>query len=92
MSNIGKIKWFSNAKGFGFIIPEGGEGDIFVHYSAINVEGYKTLKAGQAVTYEIQCGNKGLHATNFIPFDPSVEPESEPQDLAEESADKVALI
>ena len=92
MSNTGTIKWFSNAKGFGFIIPEGGEGDIFVHYSAINVEGYKTLKAGQAVTYEVQRGNKGLHATNIIPFDPGVEPEDDPLDSAEDSAVKTALV
>ena len=92
MSNTGTIKWFSNAKGFGFIIPKGGEDDIFVHYSAINVEGYKTLKAGQPVTYEVQRGDKGLHATNIVPFDPSVEPEDDPQGSAEESAAKSASV
>ncbi|MGB1402311.1 MAG: cold shock domain-containing protein [Porticoccaceae bacterium] len=73
MSNIGTIKWFSNAKGFGFIVSEDCEGDIFVHYSEINVEGYKTLKAGQAVTFDVVQGDKGLHATNIIPFDTNIE-------------------
>ena len=76
MSNIGTIKWFSNAKGFGFIISEDCEGDIFVHYSEINVEGYKTLKAGQAVTFDVVRGGKGLHATNIIPFDSNIEPDN----------------
>ena len=58
MSNTGTIKWFSNAKGFGFILPNDGEGDIFVHYSAINIEGYKTLKAGQKVRYETERGKR----------------------------------
>ncbi len=61
----GVVKWFNNAKGFGFILPEDGEeqsGDIFAHYSAIDMEGYKTLKAGQRVKYEIENGPKGLHA------------------------------
>jgi len=60
MSNTGTIKWFSNAKGFGFILPNDGEGDIFVHYSAINIEGYKTLKAGQKVRYETERVKKGF--------------------------------
>ena len=51
MSHKGTIKWFSNAKGFGFIIPDEGEGDILAHYSAISMDGYKTLRAGQAVSY-----------------------------------------
>lgn len=70
MLQIGTIKWFSNAKGFGFILPNEGEGDIFVHYSAINIEGYKTLKAGQVVSYETERGDKGLHAINITPADP----------------------
>ncbi|WIO75578.1 cold shock domain-containing protein CspD [Porticoccaceae bacterium LTM1] len=61
----GTVKWFNNAKGYGFILPESGEGDIFAHYSAIQMDGYKTLKAGQTVTFEITEGNKGLHAANI---------------------------
>ena len=59
----GIVKWFNNAKGFGFILPEGGGADIFAHYSSIDMDGYKTLKAGQAVTFETVNGPKGLHAT-----------------------------
>jgi len=72
MADSGTIKWFSNAKGFGFIVNEKGNGDIFVHYSAILTDGYKTLKAGQLVDYEIQEGEKGLHAINVMPSDQKV--------------------
>jgi CspA family cold shock protein len=72
MADSGTIKWFSNTKGFGFIVNEKGNGDIFVHYSAILTDGYKTLKAGQLVDYEIQEGEKGLHAINVIPSDEKV--------------------
>ncbi|NMX91011.1 MULTISPECIES: cold shock domain-containing protein CspD [unclassified Pseudomonas] len=61
----GKVKWFNNAKGYGFIIEDGKDEDLFAHYSAITMEGYKTLKAGQAVSFEIIQGPKGLHATNI---------------------------
>jgi CspA family cold shock protein len=61
----GKVKWFNNAKGFGFIQEEGREDDIFAHFSTIKMDGYKTLKAGQAVSFELQEGPKGLHATNI---------------------------
>lgn len=54
----GTVKWFNNAKGFGFICPEGGGEDIFAHYSTIQMEGYKTLKAGQAVNFELQQGDR----------------------------------
>ncbi len=61
----GIVKWFNNAKGFGFILPEDGGDDIFAHYSSISMEGYKTLKAGQQVEFETVNGPKGLHATNI---------------------------
>lgn len=63
----GKVKWFNNAKGFGFIVADGREEDIFAHFSTITMDGYKTLKAGQDVTFELQEGPKGLHATNIAP-------------------------
>jgi CspA family cold shock protein len=63
----GTVKWFNNAKGFGFILPEAGGEDLFAHFSTITVEGYKTLKAGQQVTFDIIQGAKGLHATNITP-------------------------
>jgi len=65
----GKVKWFNNAKGFGFIVEDGSDEDIFAHYSTIVMDGYKTLKAGQDVTFELQQGPKGLHATNISPTD-----------------------
>ncbi|MGH8379334.1 cold shock domain-containing protein CspD [Pseudomonas sp.] len=58
----GKVKWFNNAKGYGFINEDGKTEDLFAHYSAIEMEGYKTLKAGQVVNFEIIQGPKGLHA------------------------------
>ncbi|WP_219064424.1 cold shock domain-containing protein CspD [Pseudomonas sp. UMAB-08] len=61
----GKVKWFNNAKGYGFIIEDGQSEDLFAHYSAIKMDGYKTLKAGQAVNFEIIQGPKGLHAVEI---------------------------
>ncbi len=66
-SALGKVKWFNNTKGFGFIAPESGGEDVFVHYSVIISDGYKTLAEGQTVEYEIMRGPKGLHATNVVP-------------------------
>lgn len=62
----GEVKWFNNAKGWGFIIPEGGGEDIFVHFSAINGTGYKTLTPGQQVNYDLVKGERGLHAANVV--------------------------
>ena len=61
----GKVKWFNNAKGYGFIIEDGKTEDLFAHFSAIKMDGYKTLKAGQAVRFEIIQGPKGLHAVDI---------------------------
>ncbi|WP_417662152.1 cold shock domain-containing protein CspD [Pseudomonas sp.] len=61
----GKVKWFNNAKGYGFIVADGGDEDLFAHYSAIQMDGYKTLKAGQPVSFDIIQGPKGLHAVNI---------------------------
>ncbi len=65
MPTSGTVKWFNNAKGFGFILPEGGGEDLFAHYSSIEMEGYKTLKAGQAVVFDVVKGDKGMHATHI---------------------------
>jgi len=61
----GKVKWFNDAKGYGFIEQDGGE-DVFVHFSAIQMDGFKTLAEGQVVEFEVQAGDKGLHAANVI--------------------------
>ncbi len=62
----GTIKWFSDQKGYGFITPEGGKKDVFVHYSALQGEGFKTLAEGEQVSFEITQGPKGEQATNVV--------------------------
>ena len=64
--STGKVKWFNESKGYGFIEPEGGGRDVFVHYSAIQGEGYKTLSEGQPVEFEIIQGDKGPQASNVL--------------------------
>ena len=59
----GTVKWFNTAKGFGFICPDAGGEDVFAHYSTIEMEGYRTLKAGQPVQFEVEAGPKGMHAS-----------------------------
>ncbi|WP_248804296.1 cold shock domain-containing protein CspD [Pseudomonas sp. MWU13-2100] len=78
----GKVKWFNNAKGYGFIIEEGKSEDLFAHYSAIQMDGYKTLKAGQAVSFEIIQGPKGLHAVNIRQLVTVAAPAAKPQNAA----------
>lgn len=64
----GKVKWFNNTKGYGFILSDSFKDDLFAHYSMIQIEGYKTLKAGQTVTFETTPGPKGTHAVNITPL------------------------
>ncbi len=73
----GTVKWFNDAKGFGFIEPDGGGPDAFAHFSAIQAEGYKSLKEGARVTFELTEGAKGLMAAN-IRAEPGDAPTSAP--------------
>jgi CspA family cold shock protein len=60
----GKVKWFNDSKGYGFITQEGSDKDIFVHFSAIQRDGFKTLREGETVSFDLVDGPKGLQATN----------------------------
>jgi CspA family cold shock protein len=62
----GKVKWFNEAKGFGFITPDDGSEDLFAHFSSINMAGFKTLAEGQKVSYEVTMGNKGKKQASNI--------------------------
>ncbi|MFJ2467854.1 cold shock domain-containing protein [Pseudomonas sp. NPDC087615] len=92
MAVVGKVKWFNNAKGFGFINTDAREGrdeagkeiDFFAHYSAIEMDGYKTLKAGQAVSFVIAQGPKGLHAVNITAVVATEEKETVPDTFREQ--------
>ena len=64
--NTGIVKWFDASKGFGFISPEDGSKDVFVHHSAIKSDGYASLNEGQRVSFEVQNGPKGLSAANVV--------------------------
>ena len=63
-TRTGTVKWFNDKKGYGFIMPDAGGADVFVHFSAINMGGFKTLKQGQKVAYEVAKGPKGIAAQN----------------------------
>ncbi|HEX6927228.1 MAG TPA: cold shock domain-containing protein [Longimicrobiaceae bacterium] len=66
MRNIGTVKWFNDAKGFGFITPEGGTRDCFVHHSAIQMQGFKSLTEGERVEFDLVEGPKGPAAENVV--------------------------
>lgn len=78
----GTVKWFNNAKGFGFILPNDGGGDLFAHYSSIEMDGYKTLKAGQTVSFEVESTAKGGHAKHIKVVSESSS-EAEPKQVRE---------
>ncbi|SFE42687.1 cold-shock protein [Nitrosomonas sp. Nm166] len=63
----GIVKWFNDSKGFGFITPDGGGEDLFAHFSAISSGGYKSLREGQRVTFDVTTGPKGKQASNIVP-------------------------
>jgi cold shock protein len=75
---IGTVKWFNDAKGFGFIEPEGGGADVFAHFSAIVMDGFRTLKQGSQVSYELVQGPKGDLAQNIRPVEKTSPAEDRP--------------
>ena len=79
----GTVKWFNDAKGFGFIEPDGGGADVFAHFSAIAMEGFKTLKQGSRVTFEVTEGPKGQLAQNIQSETPVGRIETQPGQPAE---------
>jgi len=79
----GKVKWFNNAKGYGFILADDSNEDLFAHYSTIQMDGYRTLKAGQSVQFETKPSDKGTHAINIQALDAGNEVAAEIAELAE---------
>jgi cold shock protein len=79
----GTVKWFNDAKGFGFIEPDQGGGDVFAHFSAIQMDGFRTLKQGSKVTYELVAGPKGMLAQNIQQAEGASGVETAPDALSE---------
>ena len=78
---VGTVKWFNDAKGFGFIEPEGGGEDVFAHFSAIQMEGFRTLRQGGRVSFDVAQGPKGQLAQNICPLDaPAAQRGTQPTD------------
>jgi len=85
---IGTVKWFSAPKGYGFIGRDDGEEDVFVHFSAVQMEGYKRLKEGQKVEFSIEEGPKGLQAANVIPAEGEIAVEETIDETVEEQEEE----
>ncbi|WP_419810715.1 cold shock domain-containing protein CspD [Bacterioplanoides sp.] len=87
----GKVKWFNNAKGYGFILADDSNEDLFAHYSTIQMDGYRTLKAGQSVQFDTKPSDKGTHAINIRALDDggeiSEQPASEPAQIIQPEAE-----
>lgn len=81
---VGTVKWFNDAKGFGFIEPETGGADVFAHFSAIQMEGFRTLRQGGRVSFELVQGPKGQLAQQIMPME-QAEGASEPSVVSETS-------
>ncbi len=79
----GTVKWFNDAKGFGFIEPDQGGGDVFAHFSAIQTAGFRTLKQGSKVQYELVAGPKGMLAQNIQPVDAATARDASPDPLTD---------
>lgn len=77
----GIVKWFNNAKGYGFIVPEDGGDDLFAHFSAVAMDGYKTLSAGDHVQFDVTVGDKGPQATNIVTTGASGDPPASTDDV-----------
>ena len=88
---VGTVKWFNDAKGFGFIEPQGGGDDVFAHFSAIQMEGFRTLQQGEQVSYELVQGPKGRLAQNIRPLRALADgaDDSEAMPLEDEGANSV---
>jgi cold shock protein len=84
----GTVKWFNNAKGYGFILSNEGGGDIFAHYSSIDMDGYKTLKAGQSVIFDTEDGPKGLHAIKIANGEEQDTSPPEPADIVDAAVER----
>lgn len=80
---IGTVKWFNDAKGFGFIEPDQGGGDVFAHFSAIQMDGFRTLKQGSKVQYELIAGPKGMLAQNIQPVDATTAEQAQSDPLSD---------
>ncbi|MGC4062017.1 MAG: cold-shock protein [Aquabacterium sp.] len=80
---IGTVKWFNDAKGFGFIEPDQGGGDVFAHFSAIQMDGFRTLKQGSKVQYELVAGPKGMLAQNIQQIDGATVADATPDALTD---------